>query len=310
MLESIIDSCKYVSLNSSFVKINENKLNEFVDSIEDVNVSHWLSSSPFGIFDLPVEMVVNFLLVFESIDFSFWGNPKWETLIDDKKEDGSIALFYVLLKYVKDNNTTDFSGISKDKFKEILNSEITIPLFDERYEIIKNVSDIVNKKMNGNFYNYIKSITDDKKLFNIIIDNFSCFQDERIYKGRSIYFYKLANLLTSDILHVREQLEGIDVCYDHLVGCADYKIPQVMRSFGILQYDEELEKIVDYKKEIPTNSLYEIEIRANMLVALNKIKNKLNNKFCTMDLNDYIFMKSKDKSLVLKPYHLTRNTNY
>ena len=145
MLNSIIDSCKYVSLNSSFVKINENKLNEFVSSIEDVDVSFWLSSSPFGILSLPVEMVVNFLLVFESIDFSFWGNPKWETLIDSKKEDGSIALFYVLLKYVKDNNTTDFSKISKDEFQKILNSETSIPLFNERYEIIKSVSNIVNQ---------------------------------------------------------------------------------------------------------------------------------------------------------------------
>ena len=46
------------------------------------------------------------------------------------------------------------------------------------------------------------------ELFNIIVINFESFKDERIYDGTTIYFYKLAQLLTSDILHIREKLEN------------------------------------------------------------------------------------------------------
>lgn len=124
------------------------------------------------------------------------------------------------------------------------------------------------------------------------------------------YFYKLAQLLTSDILHIKEQKEKIKVNYTHLVGCADYKIPQVLRQFGILNYDNKLAKIVDNHSEISINSIYEVEIRANMITVINMINKKLNYKYCRIDINDFIYMQKNNKNFKMRPYHLTRCTNY
>lgn len=310
MLDKIIKSCKYVTNNSKSVKINETNLDKFIGKIKKIETEHWLAFSPYNLLDLPTETIINFLLVYEAIDFSFWGNPKWTIDTDNGKEDGSIALLYAILKYVKERNTTDFSNITKDEFKEILKGNIEIPLFEERYNIIRNVSDIVNEKMNGNFYTFIKGITLDIELFEIIVKYFPNFKDERTYNNKKIYFYKLAQLLTSDILHIRELKENIKVDYSNLVGCSDYKIPQVMRGLGILEYSDNLSNIIDNKKEIEVNSEYEIEIRANMLVAIDLIKKKLENKVCAIDINDYIWSQGRNKNIELKPYHLTRNTNY
>ena len=310
MLENIIESCKYVSKNSKYVSINEEKLNQFIEKIENIKMEHWLSSSPFGLLELPVETIINFLLIYESIDFSFWGSPKWSIETDSDKLDGSIALLYALLKYVKKSKTTDFSNVSQECFSNILKGNIEIPLLEERFKIIKEISTIVNEKMQGNFYQYIKHITSDSELFETIIKYFPSFKDERTYNNQTIYFYKLAQLLTSDILHIREQKEKIKVDYTHLVGCADYKIPQILRGIGISNYDDELSKIVDNQIEIPTNSIYEVEIRANMLTVIDMINQKLNHKYSSIDINDYLFMQKKNKNLTLKPYHLTRCTNY
>lgn len=310
MLENIIQSCKYVSENSKHVFINEEKLNQSVKGIDNIKMEHWLSSSPFGLLELPVETIINFLLIYESIDFSFWGNPKWSIETTSGKLDGSIALLYALLNYVKKEKTTDFSNISTEKFSNILKGTPEIPLLEKRFKIIKEVSTIVNKKMQGNFYQYIKHITSDKELFEIIINSFPNFKDERTYNNKTIYFYKLAQLLTSDILHIREEKEKIKVDYTHLVGCADYKIPQVLRGLGILNYNDELLKIVDNQIEIPVNSVYEVEIRANMITVIDMINKKLDYKYSRMDINDYLFMQKKNKNLTLKPYHLTRNINY
>ena len=310
MLDKIIKSCKYVANNSKSVKINETNLEQFIGKIKKVETEHWLAFSPYNLLDLPTETIINFLLVYEAIDFSFWGNPKWTIDIPTGKEDGSIALLYVILKYVREKNTTDFSNITKDEFREVLKGNVEIPLFEERYHIIRDVSRIVNENMNGNFYEFIKGITIDMELFNIIIKYFPNFKDERKYREKTIYFYKLAQLLTSDILHIRELKENIKVDYSHLVGCSDYKIPQVMRGLGILEYSDKLSNIIDNKKEIEVNSEYEIEIRANMLVVIDLIKEKLENKVCAIDINDYIWSQGRNKNIELKPYHLTRNTNY
>ncbi len=310
MLENIIISCNYVSKNSKHVTIDEEKLNLFVENIKDIKMNHWLSSSPFGLLDLSDETIINFLLIYESINFSFWGEPKWTIDTNIGKLDGSIALLYVLLQYVKESKSTDFSNISKKDFLKILKGNIKIPLFEERFKIIKEVSAIVNDKMQGNFYQYIKDITSDIELFETIIANFPSFKDERLYNKQTIYFYKLAQLLTSDILHIREQKEKIKVNYTHLVGCADYKIPQILRQFGILNYDNNLAKIVDNHSEISINSIYEVEIRANMITVINMINKKLNYKYCRIDINDFIYMQKNNKNFKMRPYHLTRCTNY
>lgn len=310
MLENIIISCNYVSKNSKHVTIDEEKLNHFVENIKDIKMNHWLSSSPFGLLDLAVETIINFLLIYESINFSFWGEPKWTIDTNIGKLDGSIALLYVLLQYVKESKSTDFSSMSKKEFLKILKGNIKIPLFEERFKIIKEVSAIVNDKMQGNFYQYIKDITSDIELFETIIANFPSFKDERLYNKQTIYFYKLAQLLTSDILHIKEQKEKIKVNYTHLVGCADYKIPQVLREFGILNYDNKLAKIVDNHSEISINSIYEVEIRANMITVINMINKKLNYKYCRIDINDFIYMQKNNKNFKMRPYHLTRCTNY
>lgn len=310
MLNKIIETSKYITNNSKYVKINESKVDEFASEMKDIKLSHWLSSSPCGLLDLPVETIINFLLINDTLDFSFWGNPKWTIETVDGEKDGSIALLYALLEYVKTHGTTDFSNVSEGEFAKILKGNVEIPLFKERYNIIKNISQTVNSEMNGNFYEYIKNINSDTELFELLINKFPSLKDERTYNGQTIYFYKLAQLLTSDILHIRALKENIDADYSHLVGCSDYKIPQVMRGLGLLEYNSELSELVDNKKELPENSIYEVEIRANMITVIDMIKEKLEGKVCAIDINDYIWCQSKNKKFNFKPYHLTRTTGY
>ena len=221
----------------------------------------------------------------------------------------SVKSFLFYIKYVKETNNTDFSQLSINKFNEILKGNVEIPLLKERYDTINQISKIVNNKMDGSFYKYIKNVTNDIELLDIIVSNFSSFKDEREYDGKTIYFYKLAQLLTSDILHIREELENIEVDYSNLIGCVDYKIPQTLRALGIVSYNKELSEIIDNKKEISISSKYEVEIRASQLVVINYIRSKLNN-VNSIDINDFLFLYSKQVKEVAKPYHLCRNTNY
>lgn len=309
MLEKIKSSCNYVALNSKYVSINYKKLNEYIKTIDIKKIKFWLSNNPYDLFEMKIDKVINFMLLFDSINYCFWGQPKWTIETIEGKKDGSDALLYTLLNYVKKSDRVDFSNVSFKEFSNILKGNVDIPFLKERYNTIVSICNVVNEKMNGNFYNYIKEINKDTELFKIIINNFSNFCDERDYNNEKIYFYKLAQLLTSDILHIKELINGTKVDYSHLVGCADYKIPQTLRALGILEYNEELSKIVDNKKIIDKNSKYEVEIRANMIAVISYINSNLKN-VCQIDINDYIFSTSKNVKNIVKPYHLCRNRNY
>ena len=308
MFNKIIKSNEFVIENAKYIKINNDEIKKFAENVKQVNIQNWLFNVPFNLLDESIDTIIEFLLYFEAIDFSFWGNPKWEIQTEKGKQDGSIALMYAMLKYIKENK--NFDNITKEKFGEYLKENIEIPLFKERYNILKNINNVVKEKMNGSFYKAIYNLKTDEELFDFIINNFKDFEDTRTYKGKTIYFYKLAQLLTSDILHMREKKEDIKVDYSHLVGCSDYKIPQGLRALNLVSYNEELANLVDNKIEIKQNSEYEVEIRATVIYVINKIKELLDNKINAIDLNDYIWLMSKNKDLPKKPYHLTRNTNY
>lgn len=309
MLDKIKSTCHYVVDNSKYVKINHAKLDEFISDIKYENLKNWLLFNPYNLLQLDIETIINFLLIFESIDYSFWGQPKWEINTEEGIKDGSDALLYVMIKYVKETRSTDFSNLTLNEFKELLKGNIDIPLLEERYRTIVNISRIVNEKMNGSFYKFIKDINLDTKLFDTIINNFDSFKDEREYNGKTIYFYKLAQLLTSDILHIREKFENISVDYSNLIGCADYKIPQTLRAIGIVEYNNELSRIVDQRNQLENSSEYEVEIRASQIVVIDYISNILIDTN-PIDINDFLFVYSKKVKAIAKPYHLCRNTNY
>ena len=72
--------------------------------------------NPYNLLELDIETIVNFLLIFESIDYSFWGQPKWEINTVEGIKDGSDALLYAMIKYVKETRSTDFSNLSLNQF--------------------------------------------------------------------------------------------------------------------------------------------------------------------------------------------------
>lgn len=309
MFDKIKSSTEYVMKNSKYVKINYDKLNDFIKNIKCDDLKNWLLYNPYDLLDLTVEEIINFLLIFEAVDYSFWGDPKWTIKTESGIKDGSDALLYAMLKYAKENSVIDLMNLTFDEFSKMLNGNVEIPLLEERYNTIVNIRKVINKKMKGNFYKYIYNITTDVELFNIIITNFESFKDERIYDGITIYFYKLAQLLTSDILHIREKLENAKVDYSNIIGCADYKIPQTLRALGIIEYNKELSDLIDNKVEIDISSKFEVEIRASQIVVIEYIKNKIANAI-SIDINDFLFIYSKKVKDIVKPYHLCRNTNY
>ncbi|MFV0250202.1 MAG: queuosine salvage family protein [Bacilli bacterium] len=314
MLDKILSSCKYVVDNAKDVTINYSKIDELIKSTKDIDNSHWLYNSPFGILDFDVKDIVNFLLVYHSVGFSYWGNPKWTIKTENGELDGAYAMMYVLINQMKRDkeflDADNLQRMTREELQEILKGNIELPLFNQRYDNLISIGKAINERMRGDFYSYIKDITTDNALVELIIQTFNVFNDVSSYSDKPVYFYKLAQLLVSDILHIRALKENINVDYTHLVGCADYKIPQVLRGMGMLKYSEDLSNMVDNKRELLPNSGHEIEIRASMLVAINVITEKLNNGICLIIINDFIWLKGQDKTLELKPYHLTRTKFY
>ena len=305
ILANIQTSISYVKDHSKYVKVNYEEIDKQINNIDFTKVSFWLDNNPYGILDLPYEDLFTFLLIFHAIgDYCFWGDPKWEIKVDNKTLDGSYAIMYLIINKFKEDKTFKMTYA---EFKEFLKGNIEIPLLKERYECLKEVYTYLD---NHNFYQEIKDMNDDITLLNYLINNFTFFKDTSMYEDHEISFYKRAQLITSDILHIKKICGHEKVNYSHLLGCADYKIPQVMRCYGMLEFNEELAGLVDNKKELPKDSAMEVEIRALTIAVIDYIYHKLDGKVSRMDINDLIWLMGQDKSKMTKNYHRTLTICY
>lgn len=146
MLDKIKNSCNYVSENSKYVSINYKKLDEYIKTIDCKKIKFWLSNNPYNLFDMDFDKIINFILIFDSIDYCFWGQPKWTITTVEGEKDGSDALLYSLLNYVKKIDKIDFTNVSFEEFSNILKGNVDIPFLQERYNTVVSICNVVNKK--------------------------------------------------------------------------------------------------------------------------------------------------------------------
>ncbi len=307
LIDRLSSSYEYVCNNSKNIKINYGKIDDMIEQIKNSSVDYWLDSNPYSLMDLKTEEIINFLFIYHTIgDYCFWGDPKWKIQTDLGTLDGSYAIIYLILNRFKENNNFEMSF---EEFKKLLKGNVTIPLLEDRYQNLVKLNNFL-KSRNMTSYELIKELNVDNELFDFIVSNFDFFEDKSNYDGKEILFYKRAQLFTSDILHVREKKEHINVDYSHLIGCADYKIPQVVRCYGMIEFSDSLAEKIDSKIELEEGSLEEIEIRANTLKVINYIYEKLDKRYSRMNINDFIWLLGQDKSKMTKPYHRTLTKHY
>jgi len=315
----ILDTTKFVIENSDFVKINREKITEFSKGFDHGKAKHWLSAAPFNFSHFTNEEKLHFLFIFNALSFSYWGKPKWTIEYKGENYDGSWGMIISLGRGIEEGAALlDFnycSKIPKEEFIHILRGNTEIPFLEKRWKILQEIGTTIFTKYNGKASNFIAEARGDAlKLLELIVKNLPSFRDTSQYNGKEIYFYKRAQLLVGDIYQIFDgQSFGALANIDKITACADYKLPQILRKLGILEYVTTLAEKVDSEIEISDNSPEEIEIRANTIWAVEFIKEEVKKRspqIMSFEINDHLWLATQEKFDGDKPYHRTRTTAY
>lgn len=301
-----MEELKYVVDNSTYVSIDYNKLDEFVDSITEVEYKHWYYDTNL---DLNEKERILLVFIIESMNFCFWKKPKWK--IDYKGEiiKGSNALFYSIIKEVESNkeflNIDNLHNMTFDDLKKVFNGvEGEIPFFENRYNNFKETIEFIYN--NKNFYDELFNIKTDTELLSYITSNLKHFDDKSSYKGKVIHFNKRATLLANDLFYLSDTIHNNLKNMNNLTGCADYAIPRLLRDLQILIYTDDLKEMIDNEIEIDHDSEMEIEIRANMLYVIELIKDKLSKKdinINSVELDNVIWNETRTRERISNSHH-------
>jgi hypothetical protein len=281
---------------------------------------HWLGDPEYDLESLSQDELLIFLLILDGTSFSYWGEPNWKINYKGEKINGARAMILSLRTAIKKGflklDAQSLSAITREDYRKIFNGSIEIPLFEERYQIVKEIGNLLIREFDGNIKNLIKLARCDAiKLVKILVEHFYFFEDCSHYEGETIHFNKKAQLFVLDFYRFFEgkglaNLRNIR----KLTACADYKLPQVLRRLGIIEYSESLAKRIDNDVLLPPGSHEETEIRIKTIYAVELIKrhfkSKLNMKVDSHEINELLWILGQEKDLRDKPYHKVRTIRY
>jgi len=268
------------------------------------------------------ETDVQLLVVEDTVNFCFWAEKnadKWK--VEWPKGNVVLGGWYGLLAVFKRALAENLPILEAEflanlTLKEVKNifrsvNKTEIPLLQNRLNNLIETGEVLLKNFDGKFINLVEEAGfDGIEIVKLVYDSFPSFRDEAEYNGEKVYFLKRAQILANDLSYITKNGKRIEIKnLDKLTAFADYKIPQMLRHFGVVKYSKELAEKVDNYEIIPALSSEEIEIRAAMIQGVDLIKQNLK-KYTASQIDNALWLLSQDQSGVEKPYHRTYTIYY
>ncbi|EEA28781.1 hypothetical protein TMatcc_002868 [Talaromyces marneffei ATCC 18224] len=240
------------------------------------------------------ESTVDFIFTMDLLNFSFWSEEKEESKrfgIDyhGRKWTGYWSLVAALQRALDDGipiTSPDF-WLNEEEFTEDLlrhvfrsTSDEEIPLIKERFHCMREAGQILDEKFDGSFINCIYDANKSAAaLVNLLADEFPCFRDEGNFDGRTVRFYKRAQILVADLWACFDgESYGEFNDIEKITMFADYRIPQMLYHFGCLLYSPPLESHIRSRKPIKSGSKWEMELRGTSIWCVELIRQEIERK--------------------------------
>ena len=265
------------------------------------------------------ERLVDFFLLFNAINFCYWGQPKWTITYHGQPQDGAFGLMAALTRALDEGypllDGAFLARIGEDEFRHIVRGNVPIPLERERWAILRECGPVLVREFGGRWHEVVRRAGGSAvRLVDLLVTHFPSWDDAAQFEGRRVAFYKRAQLAAGMLYQAfGGQGWGAFEDFGRLTVYADYKLPQVLRKLGILVYDEALSAQVDSRTPIPAGSRREVEIRAATVWAGELIRQAwlLQAPDLTgAHVDFWLWETSQHRSPDDRPYHRTLTTAY
>ncbi len=279
---------------------------------------------------------VNWLLLLDALNFCFWadkGQPRWsisykgETLNGYRA--GAAALTraveegYALwdARYLSEISSADMAAIFRGAPSpgtgavNLAPKPVEIPLFEQRVAHTREVGRVLLERFDGQFAHVIEEAAGSAvRLALLLAEHFPSFRDVARFRGQEVRFFKRAQICVAD-LHgaFGGQRWGAFTDLDQLTIFADYKLPQLLRHFGVLEYSPTLAERIDGQELLEPGGEDEVQIRAATIWACEVLRQTINaasyEPITAAGIDLQLWLLSQD-TMNMRPYHRVRTIYY
>ncbi|MCJ1420970.1 hypothetical protein MMC32_007330 [Xylographa parallela] len=236
------------------------------------------------------ESTANFIFTMDLLNFCFWPEGSFEIgyTVNYRGErwTGYWSLVAVLQRALDDDIPITDSHFWQDESEcteEVLqhvfrsDSATSMPLLNERMACLREAGTVLYNRFDCSFLNCLREANHSATaLVNILADMFPCFRDETRFEGKTVHFYKRAQILVADLWACFDG-EGYgrfdDI--DKITMFADYRIPQMLNSLGCLQYSPPLHYHIKKLRQIDSGHPWEVQLRGCSIWCVELIRREI-----------------------------------
>ncbi len=293
MKDPYIKSMEHVWRETKHVRVNEGKLLELAEEMRkrEVRIPAWDLAPVQPERSCSLSDWLNFVCWINTINFSFSNfDPPFNKFSVEYPEGsfwrGAFAMEACFSRaYWEGIPIFDARHMRKISQKDIqyvfraIDKDHQIPMLWERWRIFHEVGDILLGRYGGFWQNLFeeshwRAFNNGKGAVEQLVTFFPSFQDYRYYKKSLLCFHKRAKLLVM-MYHGRAVNSGgrfplIEDIND-IGPIADYEVPRVLESLGILEYSPEFEKMLNNRYVFSENDVQEVENRLAMSYAMKRL---------------------------------------
>jgi hypothetical protein len=239
----------------------------------------------------PPDRTLRYLLVLDTVNFSFWG--------------GDAGGYHQLAGKLRDvfgegdelSEEARLAEVTAERLGELLGG---FPMLGERAAALRELG------RNG-FAGLVQPTAAGTAA--ALAERLASYRDVAAYRGRDVPFLKRAQILPAD-LHGAGVASFPDL--DLLTCFPDYKLPQVLRHLGGLEYSGPLARRVDDWQELAPGEPAEVEIRASTVVCVERLREALAGRgrnLRSIEV-DWLLWTLSQQIYPMRPYHRVRTVFY
>jgi Potential Queuosine, Q, salvage protein family len=239
----------------------------------------------------PPERTCRYLLVLDTVNFSFWG--------------GKAGGYWQLAERLRDAFAAGdelaepeaLTRVTAGRLRELLGD---LPMLEERAAALRELG-------RRGFDGLVRDTAAGTAA--ALAEGLESYADVAEYAGRRVPLLKRAQIVPAD-LHGAGVAAFPDLAA--LTCFPDYKLPQVLRHFGALEFSTALAARVDDWRELRPGEPAEVEIRAATVVAVERLRGALAERgrdLMAIEV-DWILWDLGQGLYPVRPYHRTRTAFY
>jgi hypothetical protein len=265
------------------------------------------------------DSTAQYVYVLDALNFCFWGEPRWQVEHADGWVNGYYALALALKRAIERGapvlEADWMVSVNPAGLARILGGRNEIPLLTERANNLNDAGALLRSRYQGRFLAMVEACQSSATvLAATLAQQLSSYNDVAWLDGAHHRFYKRAQICASDLassLDGRSSLALSDL--SRLTAFADYKIPQVLRELGVLEYSRDLAQVVDSRIPILPGSAPEVAIRAATVWAVEHLCREASvrgRRLAPRQIDWQLWLLGQNTMSDTRPYHLTRTIFY